>query len=145
MALIKWSPFFLEPFEEDAALDDMRSALIPSASNKGGLIPLVDVYEDGDMLVVEAPLPGMDPNKIELSIDHGALIIKAASERKTEVDEKNYYRKEVRHGVMFRKIPLPAAVQEDAAQASYDDGVLKVRLPKREQNEKTIKLHIKKS
>ncbi|MBP7006337.1 Hsp20/alpha crystallin family protein, partial [Patescibacteria group bacterium] len=108
-------------------------------------IPLVDVYEDGDMLVVEAPLPGMDPNKIELSIDHGALIIKAGSERKTEVDEKNYYRKEVRHGVMFRKIPLPAAVQEDAAQASYDDGVLKVRLPKREQNEKTIKLHIKKS
>lgn len=145
MALIKWSPFFLEPFEEDMAFDDMRSALTSNASAKTGLIPLVDVYEDGDSLVVEAPLPGMDPNKIELSIDHGALIIKAGSERKTEVDEKNYYRKEVRHGVMFRKIPLPAPVQEDAAQASYDSGVLKVRLPKREQNEKTIKVHIKKS
>ena len=83
------------------------------------------------MIVVVSPFAGVDPKNIELSVDQGVLAIKAISERRTEVDEKTYYRKEVRHGALFRQIPLPAPVQEDKAEARYEQGVLTVRLPKR--------------
>lgn len=145
MSLIKWSPFF-EPFDEaDEGLQEMRSALMPaSRSGTGGLIPLVDVYEVQDALMVEAPMPGIDPKNIELSIDHGVLSIKATNERKTEIDEKTYYRKEVRHGTVFRQIALPSPVQEDAAEANYENGVLKIRLPKRPESSTAIKVEINK-
>lgn len=144
MSLIKWSPFF-EPFEDaEQMLQEMRSSLVPAAKNgAGGLIPLIDVYEDGDALMVEAPMPGLDSKNIELSINHGALIIKATNERKTEIEEKNYYRKEVKHGTVFRQIALPSPVQEDAAEANYENGVLKIRLPKRTDTGTAIKVEVK--
>ncbi len=105
-----------------------------------GLVPPVDVYEEGDAYVVEAPMPGLDPSKIELSIDRDVLAVKATHERKLEIDEKNYYRKEVRHGLVFRKVPLPGLVQDEAVEAKYENGVLKVHLPKRSPTRTTISL-----
>lgn len=144
MSLVKWSPFF-EPFEDaEQMLQEMRSSLVPATrGNAGGLIPLIDVYEEGDALMVEAPMPGLDSKNIELSINHGTLIIKATNERKTEIEEKNYYRKEVKHGTVFRQIALPSPVQEDAAEANYENGVLKVRLPKRTETGTAIKVEVK--
>lgn len=147
MSLIKWSPFLLEPFSDaEQLLEEMRSSLVPAKQGTGsGLIPLVDVYEVENAYMVEAPMPGMDPKHIELSIDQGVLSIKAAHERKVEIDEKNYYRKEVRHGLVFRKIPLPGPVQENDAEANYENGVLKVRLPKRSATQTAIKVNITKT
>ncbi len=140
MSLIKWSPFLFEPLNAmDQMTDKLRSSLIPTAKG-GGLIPPVDVYETPEAIMVEAPMAGVDPKNIELSVDRGVLSIKALSERRTEVDEKTYYRKEVRHGAVFRQIPLPALVQEDQAEASYGQGVLKIRLPKRADSGTTIKV-----
>jgi HSP20 family protein len=140
MSLIKWSPFLFEPLNAmDQMTDELRSSLIPTGKG-GGLIPPVDVYETPEAIMVEAPMAGVDPKNIELSVDRGVLSIKALSERRTEVDEKTYYRKEVRHGAVFRQIPLPAPVQEDQAEASYEQGVLKIRLPKRADSGTTIKI-----
>lgn len=145
MSLIKWSPFFFEPLEDmDRMMEDMRS-MVPTAKRGGGLIPAVDVYEEGNAIIVEAPMAGVDPKNIELSIDRGVLSIKAVSERRTEVDEKTYYRKEVRHGAVFRQIPLPGPVHEEQAEANYEKGVLKIRLPKRSEANKTIKVEVKES
>lgn len=144
MSLIKWSPLFLDSFDDmDHLMEDMRASLVPTGKRGGGLIPAVDVYEAGEAIMVEAPMAGVDPKNIELSIDRGILSIKAVSERRTEVDEKTYYRKEVRHGAVFRQIPLPAPVQEDKAEASYEKGVLTIRLPKRGETAKTIKVDVK--
>lgn len=141
MALIKWSPFF-EPFDSmEKALEDMN-ALMPRGQM--GIVPPVDMYETDKAIVVETPLAGVDPNKIELSIDNGILTIKGSSERKTEVDEKNYYRKEVRQGSIFRQIALPTRVDSDKAEASFDNGVLKIALPKVDE-QKSVKIEVKKS
>lgn len=145
MSLIKWSPFLFEPLDDmDRMTDELRTSLIPSGK-AGGLIPPVDVYETADAITVEAPMAGVDPKNIELSVDRGVLSIKALSERRTEVDEKTYYRKEVRHGAVFRQIPLPAPVQEDQAEATYEQGVLKIRLPKRGESGTTINVKVKAS
>ena len=133
MSLIKWSPFFVEPFEDSPGV----------AQGGGGLIPMVDVYEVADAIMIEAPMPGIDPKNIELAIDQGMLSIKATNERKTEIEEKNYYRKEVRHGTVYRQIALPSPVQEDAAEANYENGVLKIKLPKRSPTSRAIKVEVK--
>ncbi len=142
MALIKWSPFFFEPFDSvDKVFDDMQSAMTTRSNNS--IIPPVDMYETQEAVVVEMPMPGVDPDKLEIAIDNAVLTIKGTSERKTEVDDKNYYRKEVRTGSIFRQVPLPARVQEGNAQASFENGILKILMPKAEA-QKAIKVEIKK-
>jgi len=107
MSLIKWSPFF-EPFDGmEKMLEEMQAM---QKRSPGGIIPPVDMYETKDAVVVEAPVAGIDPKNIEVSIDNGLLTIKGQSHRKTEVDEKDFYRKEIRQGTVFRQIALPASV-----------------------------------
>lgn len=139
MSLIPW----FDPFTDmDEVFDEKNRKLAPHGSS--GLIPPIDLYETDAQLVVESPMAGIDPKNIELSIEGGILTVKATSERKTEVDEKNYYRKEVRYGTVFRQIALPCAVQEDKVEAHYENGVLKVHLPKRLSSSTAIKVEIKK-
>lgn len=140
MALIKWSPFFFEPLGSmDSMLDDMGLSKTPTSN----IVPPVDLYETKDAIVAEIPLPGVDPGSIDIAIENGVLSIKGSSERKTEVDEKNYYRREVRSGSVFRQIPLPGRVEDGNAKASFENGILRVTIPKVEER-KAIKVEIKK-
>lgn len=139
MALIKWSPF-LEPFEE---MDKMLSEFVPSRSS--GFVPAVDMYEEKDNVIVETQLAGIDPDKVSISIENDVLCVKGESEKKSEVEDKNYYRKEIRRGSFYRSIPLPTHVDGDKASAIAEDGVLKISIPKAaETKPKTIKIETKK-
>ncbi|PIR78013.1 MAG: hypothetical protein COU28_03990, partial [Candidatus Magasanikbacteria bacterium CG10_big_fil_rev_8_21_14_0_10_36_16] len=64
------------------------------------------------------------------------------SKREHEIDEKNYYRKEVRSGSFFRQVALPVPVQEDNVIAEFEDGVLKITCPKADEN-KSKKISVK--
>ncbi len=139
--LMKWSPFFDQFDNLDSFFKDMPG-LVPT---KQGLIPPVDMYEDKDSVIVETPLPGADPNRVSVEIENGILTIKGSSERKTEVEDKNYYRKEIRAGQIFRQIALPARVDDKNASASFENGILKVEIPKlQEAQSKSIKIDVKK-
>ncbi|MFA6429530.1 MAG: Hsp20/alpha crystallin family protein [Patescibacteria group bacterium] len=140
MALIKWSPFFFEPFEDfDKAFEGIG---MPS---RGGtsIIPPVDMYETKDAVVVEMPLAGVDPNKVEVSLADNILTIKGSSERKTEVDEKDYYRREMRSGSVFRQIQIPKRVKETDIEATFDNGILRVTLPKQAEGGQAVKVTVK--
>ena len=95
-----------------------------------GFAPAIDVYETKDSVMVETPLAGIDPKNVKVSVQNGVLTIKGESKKETEVDEKNYYRKEVRGGSFYRKVALPAKVQEDKVSAEFENGLLKIRAPK---------------
>ena len=140
--LVRWTPF-LEPFEE---MDKMFSDYMPAVrGGQSGFVPAVDVYEDKDSVMIEAQLAGIDPDKINISIENDVLSIKGESEKKTEVEEKNYYRKEIRRGSFYRSVPLPTHVLGDQAKALTEDGVLKISIPKApEAKPKTIKIQSKK-
>ncbi|MFA6160752.1 MAG: Hsp20/alpha crystallin family protein [Patescibacteria group bacterium] len=139
--LMKWSPFF-DPFDK---MDEFFKNSPSISMSKQGLIPPVDMYETKDAVVVETTLPGADPKNVSVEIENGVLTIKGSSERKTEVDEKDYYRKEIRAGQVFRQIALPARIEEDQAQASFENGILKVHIPKSpEAKSKSIKIDVKK-
>ena len=142
MSLIKWTPFLSE-FDD---MDKMMESMLPAVrGNQFGYTPAVDMYEDKDNIVIETQLGGIDPEKVDISIENNVLTIKGESEKKSEVEDKNYYRKEIRRGSFYRSIPLPTKVDGDGAQAVNEDGMLKITVPKAsEVKPKTIKIQNKK-
>ena len=139
--LMKWSPFY-DPFDK---MDEMFKDLPSVSLSKQGLIPPIDMYDTKDAVVVETTLPGADPKKVSVEIENGILTIKGSSERKTEVDEKDYYRKEIRAGQVFRQVSLPARIEEGEAQATFENGILRVTIPKTpEAKAKSVKIDVKK-
>ena len=104
-------------------------------------LPSVDVSETDKNINVAAELPGMDPKEIELTLERDVLTI--SGERKDERDEEEgeYSRRETRYGTFSRSIKLPVEVDEKKIKADYVNGVLKVTLPKsNEQTKKVIKV-----
>lgn len=135
--IIKWTPF-PEQFED---MDKLFQEFLPVARSGMGFMPAVDVYQDKDTVIVETQLAGIDPEKVDISIENDVLTIKGESEKKSEVEDKNYYRKEIRRGSFYRSVPLPTHVMGDKASAEAKDGVLKVSIPKApEAKPKTIKI-----
>jgi HSP20 family protein len=139
MRLIPWQPLFEED-GFDRFIQPLRG-MMPTVGTD--IFPPIDIYEDGDKLVVETPIAGIDPAKIDVTVEKDVLTIKGAMERKTEVDEKNYYRKEVRSGSLFRTIALPVHVLESGANATYENGMLKIEIPKGKEEKKMIKIQVK--
>ena len=135
MAIIKWS----DPFEEMERFFDLRPL------NVSHLMPAVDVYEDEHNIYVEASMPGIDEKDVAVSVENDILSIEAKSEKISEVDEKEYYRKEVKSGSFYRQVALPHSVEGDKADAEYKKGILKITLPKREADKPSrIKIAINK-
>lgn len=130
MSLIKWTPFFDGNFGFDE-MDKNLADMLPAVSgHKFGFTPAIDIYEDKDNIIVETQLAGINPDDVSISIENDILSIKGESEKKSEVDEKNYYRKEIRRGSFFRSISLPTKVDGDKAKAVTEGGVLKISIPK---------------
>jgi len=116
----------------------------PGISRLRNFVPAMDVYQTKDEVVVETALAGIDPDKVNISIANDVLTIEGTAEHKSEVDEKNYYRKEIRSGSFHRSVALPAAVDGDRAKATYEKGVLKITIPKAERAKpKTVKVEVK--
>ncbi|MFA5133971.1 MAG: Hsp20/alpha crystallin family protein [Patescibacteria group bacterium] len=132
MSLIRWNPFFMEdPFED--FLGEAKS-----------MMPAMDVYEKDGKVVVESPLPGIDPKNVKVEVRDGILTLSGEEKAESEVDEKNYYRKEVRHGSFHRSVRLPAEVLEDKVEAVFKNGILKITAPKAKEKEvkKAIKIKV---
>lgn len=92
----------------------------------------VEEYREGDMMVVRAELPGIDPDKdVEVTVADGMLRIHAerTQETREEGKDKEHFRSEFRYGEFTRVLPLPAGATEADVTASYRDGILEVRVP----------------
>lgn len=125
MSLIKW-----EPFEEfDRAFG---GGLLAPFSQTPGWDLAVDVYEEKDAVIAEMNVPGLDAEKIDVSVEDGLLHVSGSREEvKEEKDaEKRYYRKEIRRGSFERSIRLDQPIQKEKVTADYQDGVLKITMPK---------------
>lgn len=106
--------------------------------------PALDVYEEGDDVIVKAEIPGAGKEDIEVDVNDSMLTIRGQKERKEEVKEDKYYRCERSYGSFSRSVELPGEVQAGKATATFTDGVLEVRLPRTEEaKRKAVKLKIK--
>ena len=92
--------------------------------------PAVDVYETDDEVVVKAELPGTKKEDVEVTATEDRVLISGKSTTTEEVEEDNYYRREMRYGSFRRSVALPHAIDPEAVSAKFADGVLEVRAPK---------------
>ena len=146
MNLVRWNPWremstlqhrinhlFNEPFFRGGEDDELRM---------GTWYPAVDMFDDDDKIVIKAELPGMDKKDISVDIENRVLTLSGERNYDNEVKEENYYRRERATGKFKRAFNLPADVDEDQIKADFKDGVLKVEIPKpEEQKPKQITVH----
>jgi HSP20 family protein len=126
------------PFKElDELIERMNrefSELSRSFEGSSGILAeiSVDIADTGEDLVVTADLPGCTENDIDLRTDRNSVTIGANADRETVEEDVHYHRRERHHGSVSRRIPLPEEVDAEAAMASCTNGVLTVKLPKRD-------------
>jgi HSP20 family protein len=125
-----WIPFReLEEWERRFA-DLLGRPLWRLPVEERGWMPAVDVFEKEDRFVVKAELPGMKEEDIDVSVVGDTLSIRGEKKTETEIKEEDYYRCERSYGSFYRSIPLPSNVDANKIEASFEDGVLEVALPK---------------
>ena len=95
-------------------------------------LPL-DVTTTADALVVEASLPGYRPEDVDITVENGTLTIRAEDRTETSSDEGAWVVREIARGSVMRTVTLPTGLEADKAQATFEHGVLKLRIPKAEQ------------
>jgi HSP20 family protein len=127
--------------EMDRMLANFLGGRMPLASQDisqrlGIREPAVDIYEDGDDIVVKAEMPGVDLDDIEVTVTDNVLVLRGEKQKEEEADEGNYYRSERVYGAFVRSIPLPPEADAQKATAVFKNGVLEIRLPKAEEAKK---------
>ena len=106
-------------------------------------MPVVDVQETENELIVSCDLPGVRDKDVTVSITGDVLTVKGERKAQNEVADENLHRLERWHGKFERHITLPVPVQADQVKATYRDGVLEIRLPKVEEiKPKEIKIDV---
>ncbi len=104
--------------------------------------PAVDIFEDEDNIVVKAELPGVDKDRIAVDVKGRTLTLKGERSTDNEVNEDKYFRRERTYGRFERVFTLPADVDAGKIEAEYKDGVLRIEVPKpEEQKPKQITIH----
>lgn len=94
--------------------------------------PLVDIKDQGENYLIEAELPGMNKEDIEIEIKEDRLIVKGDTKREEKEEGKGYLRQERSYSSFYRELPIPENILTDKAEASFDNGVLEIRLPKKD-------------
>jgi HSP20 family protein len=106
--------------------------------------PPVDIYEDGEAVVIKAELPDIDQKDIEVKIESNTLILRGERKHDATVKKENYHRIERYYGTFQRTFALPATIEQEKVKASCDRGVLTIRLPKKDETKpKQIKVEVK--
>ena len=90
----------------------------------------LDVIETPEALVLEAALPGVKPEEVEVSVMGDVLTVTAGSESDAETEDNGYRLREVRHGRVSRTVTLPQGLHADQATASFENGLLRLSIPK---------------
>jgi HSP20 family protein len=102
----------------------------------------LDVKENENEFVVEASLPGVKPEDVDVTFSNNTLTIKGEVRSEEEKEEARYHLRERRYGMFSRSISLPRGIDGENIEASYNAGVLTLRLPKREEvKPKRIEIH----
>jgi HSP20 family protein len=102
-------------------------------------IPSVDIFEEGDHVILKAELPGMNKEDIDVNLTEDTLTLSGEKKKEEKVERRDYHRLERSYGAFRRSFTLPKEVQTEMAAAKFKDGVLEIRIPKTEEAKKKEK------
>lgn len=103
-----------------------------SGNGDFGRLPL-DIRTTADALYVEAALPGLKPEDVDITVENGTLTIRAEDHGERTEDQDGWLVREIARGSVMRTVTLPTGLEADKAEATFEHGVLKLRIPKAEQ------------
>ena len=133
MALIRW-----DPFRDIMTLRDKMNRLFDDTvkgeeSDMFGSTwaPSVDIYETENELVLNAEIPGINQEDIEVKIEDNTLTLRGERKFEEETKEENYHRIERSYGSFFRSFSLPHYIDQEKINAEHDNGVLRIHMPKK--------------
>ena len=137
MALVRWDP----GRELDSLQTDMNRLFDGFFQNRGNghrrWIPAMDLVESDEHLVLRADLPGMSEDDVTIEIKDGVLTVSGERKAEHESENEGFYRVERAYGGFSRSLSLPQGINAAAVNASFDRGVLEVRIPKPEERKPT--------
>ena len=119
----------------------LYSGMGKDAEQGSAFIPPVDILETKHEVVLKAELPGVLKENIDIQMEGDVLVLKGERKFEKEVDHENYYRMECSYGSFQRAFTLPQSIKKDEVQASFNQGVLEIRLPK-EGTEKRTRINV---
>ncbi|HXY23144.1 MAG TPA: Hsp20/alpha crystallin family protein [Candidatus Acidoferrum sp.] len=139
-----------EPFRGVTTLQDQINRLFNETFERKGeesslsaWAPAVDIYETEQELVVKADLPDVDPKDLDIRVENNLLTIRGERKFEKKVSEENYLRVERSYGSFARSFTLANTVNSEAIKADYQNGVLTLTIPKREEAKpKQIKVNV---
>jgi HSP20 family protein len=140
----------MTPFRGVSTLQDQINRLFTDAfertegeSNLTAWAPAVDINENEHELVVKADLPGIDPKELDIRVENNVLTIRGERKFEKKVDQDNYLRVERTYGSFSRSFALANTVNPEGIKADYQNGVLTLAVPKREEAKpKQIKVNV---
>jgi HSP20 family protein len=128
------------PYRDLALMRRSMDRMVDSFFSEGEEYPetvtwgvALDVREKEDEFIVEASLPGVKPEDVDVTFSNNTLTIKGEVRSEEEKEDARYHLRERRYGLFTRSITLPRGINGEAIQASYTAGVLTLHLPKREE------------
>lgn len=130
-----------DPFRELRSLQNEVNRVFNSGFSResdselmrGAWNPSVDIYENKDQIVLEAELPGMNPDDVNISIENNLLTIHGERKFEKKDEGDNFHRVERSYGSFTRTFTLPPTVSSENVEANFDNGVLRLALLKREE------------
>lgn len=144
MSLVRWEPFRDLLSLQQRLNRGFESARQTSEEQLGTWAPAVDIYETEKEIVLKADLPGLKLEDVDISLNNNVLSVRGERRFEKEVKDDNYHRVERAYGNFVRTFTLPNTVNVEQIDASYENGVLKITLPKREEaRPKQIKVNVK--
>jgi len=137
MTLVRWNPmrdFSVLQNQMNRLFEDAIGTWLGDSNGTAttNWVPLADIYETDNDLIVRAELPGVDPKKIDVRVENNVLTIRGERPFEQKVEKENYHRMERPYGTFARSFTLPAVIDSDKICAEYRDGILNLTLPKSE-------------
>lgn len=130
-----------DPFQDMLSLREAMNQLLEESFvqtpgfSRGGqaFVPALDLSETPDAFIVEAAVPGIKSDDLNITVENNVLTISGELREEAERKERNYHRVERRFGKFQRSLALPNSVKADTINATLSDGVLRVEIPKAEE------------
>lgn len=144
-ALIRTSPRTVTLMDElDRMTEELWEGWRPVVTLRTDFMPRVEMYEEKDELVVKAELPGVRKEDLDISINGDVLSLKAEKKQEKVAEEAGYYLCERSFGQYSRSVSLPFAIDTGKTSATFENGILEIRLAKAEEAKpKQIEVKVK--
>lgn len=146
MPIVRWEPsrdLVALQNRVNRILGDRLGHVLGEESLTGTVTPPVDIYECADELVLEADLPGMNLEDLDIRVEDNTLTIQGERKQRQDVPEGSYHRAERYYGVFTRSFSLPNTIDAGKIQAGYNNGVLRLTMAKREESKpRQIKVQV---